>query len=168
MPKYQYSLLDVAAGEIRLLELHPGAFDDTVSISMNTVPLVVPPRREDPMNRLEAIRASLPDGWRAYETEEDRVIFWDRRQRRTSWNHPDPQQTHTSQLQYEALSYTWGIVEVQQPVIHVISPSSTSSELQPLRKSEELDLQTNLLEALKHLRTTDTPRTLWIDAICIN
>ncbi|KAE9367969.1 HET-domain-containing protein [Stipitochalara longipes BDJ] len=57
-----------------------------------------------------------------------------------------------SEPKYEALSYTWG-----DPVNE--AEISVNSITLPVRK--------NLWEALHHLRG-DTPRTLWIDAVCIN
>jgi hypothetical protein len=54
---------------------------------------------------------------------------------------------------YEALSYTWG------------SPTGT----QPLSCHGKAVLVTeNCLSALKQLRLEHSPRTLWIDAICID
>ncbi|PMD40876.1 HET-domain-containing protein [Hyaloscypha variabilis F] len=54
--------------------------------------------------------------------------------------------------QYEALSYTWG-----EPV----------NEAEIVVNSITLPLRKNLWDALYHLRG-DIPRTLWIDAVCIN
>lgn len=54
---------------------------------------------------------------------------------------------------YEALSYTWGDPESTCPI--AINGSS-------------LQVTTNLASALRHIRTPDSPRVLWIDAICIN
>jgi hypothetical protein len=54
---------------------------------------------------------------------------------------------------FEALSYTWGDASVK----HTISCSK-----------EQLDITTNLLSALQHLRQLDSTRLIWIDAICIN
>ncbi|KAF1929496.1 HET-domain-containing protein, partial [Didymella exigua CBS 183.55] len=56
---------------------------------------------------------------------------------------------------YEALSYTW-----QNPA-HPIDESINLQE-------SKFNVTWNLHEALCHLRTENTTRTLWIDAICIN
>ncbi|KAK4241747.1 HET-domain-containing protein [Achaetomium macrosporum] len=54
---------------------------------------------------------------------------------------------------YEALSYVWG----QEDPIHAI-----------LVDGEQVLVRPNLYGALKELRLTDQPRTLWVDSICIN
>jgi hypothetical protein len=54
---------------------------------------------------------------------------------------------------YEALSYTWGI--------------DGESEVKNWKDSE-FKVTPNLIDALHRLRHTQNPRTLWIDAICIN
>ncbi|KAK6071048.1 heterokaryon incompatibility protein [Seiridium cupressi] len=56
-------------------------------------------------------------------------------------------------LEYEALSYIWGDPTVTQPVIV---------------DGNEMQVTTNLKAALRHLRSDQKPRTLWVDAICIN
>lgn len=55
---------------------------------------------------------------------------------------------------YEALSYTWGLVERVQ-LIH-------------LNGSHSLPITPNLSAALKCLRYRNTKRSLWVDAICMN
>ena len=56
-------------------------------------------------------------------------------------------------VEYEAISYSWGTLSTQQPLIcnglqYAASP--------------------NLSTALHYLRHTNTPRYLWCDALCIN
>ncbi|KAJ0116171.1 nkyrin and het domain protein [Diaporthe amygdali] len=58
--------------------------------------------------------------------------------------------------QYEALSYTWGSEENRE-IIRVDSADG-----------QAISVTSNLAVALKYLRHTDKPRTMWIDAICIN
>ncbi|QDS74145.1 hypothetical protein FKW77_001233 [Venturia effusa] len=58
--------------------------------------------------------------------------------------------------EYEALSYTWGTGDSPSPV-EVLSPHSG-----------QLPITKNLDIAMRHLRYPDRPRTLWIDAICID
>ncbi|PVH81056.1 HET-domain-containing protein, partial [Cadophora sp. DSE1049] len=58
--------------------------------------------------------------------------------------------------QYEALSYTWGSMEDPQEISVGTGASHT------------LTVTRNLAEALPYLRFQDKPRTLWIDAACIN
>ncbi|KAH7070729.1 heterokaryon incompatibility protein-domain-containing protein [Paraphoma chrysanthemicola] len=167
MREYQYTPLDTSKGEIRLLEIHPGAFDDPINISIFAVPFAAPQRELVPLDRLEAIRQSLPPGWSAYETLDDRVIFDNVSQDITTWDHPDPQAVHPAYEnherasdmaipRFEALSYTWG---ERQPEI----------ELQSINiEKVSMKVRPNLLDALKHVRTSDAPGVLWIDAISIN
>ncbi|KAJ4987004.1 hypothetical protein SVAN01_07545 [Stagonosporopsis vannaccii] len=55
---------------------------------------------------------------------------------------------------YEALSYTWGTSFVEDHLY--ITPNHF------------LDIGSNLNAALRRLRHNDRPRTLWVDALCIN
>jgi hypothetical protein len=41
MSTYQYTSLNIDTGEIRLLELHPGALDDPLKISIFTTPFKI-------------------------------------------------------------------------------------------------------------------------------
>jgi hypothetical protein len=59
----------------------------------------------------------------------------------------------TSNLNFTALSYTWGDPNVRKPI-------------QINRQS--LDVTLNLYNALHHMRSLHEVRTFWIDAICIN
>ncbi|EPE31911.1 hypothetical protein GLAREA_11993 [Glarea lozoyensis ATCC 20868] len=54
---------------------------------------------------------------------------------------------------YEALSYEWGAEMCDKSVIC---------------DGQELQVKINLAAALKHLRLSDEPRWMWIDAICID
>jgi hypothetical protein len=56
-------------------------------------------------------------------------------------------------LDYEALSYVWG---------------SQADNKQTSINGQQLSVTANLKEALDHLRHSNRPRILWIDAICIN
>ncbi|TLD25003.1 hypothetical protein PspLS_05907 [Pyricularia sp. CBS 133598] len=58
---------------------------------------------------------------------------------------------------YEALSYVWGD-PVFNHELHVVDDS----------KEDVVHITKNLSEALRRLRLPDEPRTLWVDAICIN
>lgn len=57
---------------------------------------------------------------------------------------------------YEALSYVWGLEERVEVV--KFGPGGLSSR----------PVTANLAEALHHLRYPDRPRTMWIDAVCID
>ena len=54
---------------------------------------------------------------------------------------------------YDALSYTWGMTNSNVPVYVQGVPKQVA---------------TNLESVLRHLRFIDKPRTIWIDALCIN
>lgn len=77
----------------------------------------------------------------------------------------------TAARQYEALSYVWGSVDNPE-TISVISPSTGGAEENSVSCSacdgSPLLVTHNLAVALRHLRRRDAPRTLWIDAICID
>ena len=71
--------------------------------------------------------------------------------------------TQDNPPEYEALSYTWGSTE-NSPDVDV-TPHMAASEL---GLSGRLAVTPNLAQALRYLRSPAQPRTLWIDAICIN
>jgi len=58
-------------------------------------------------------------------------------------------------LHFEALSYAWGPIDDPSQVF--VGP-----------KRQHLSITRNLADALRHLRYGDAPRTLWVDAICVN
>jgi hypothetical protein len=173
MDKYRYTPLNTSSGEIRLLELHPGAFDDPISISITTNPFVTPEPEPPDEDRLERIWESLPSGWEAYETLEGCIVLWNPETATTTWDHPNPSyerrsngfeklNIRVSELGFEALSYTWGS-DNDRVAIQVVLPSQ-SGEME----IASLTIQENLHEALKHLRDEANSRILWVDAICIN
>ena len=57
------------------------------------------------------------------------------------------------ELHYEALSYTWGDPKIRR----MISVNGV-----------ERSITKNLASALNAMRNADSPRTLWVDAICID
>lgn len=59
---------------------------------------------------------------------------------------------------YEAISYTWGTNTPSQTLIIDIDRGTSTYVL----------ITTNLSDALRRLRSGDTPRALWADAVCIN
>ncbi|KAM0264110.1 hypothetical protein ACHAQJ_000855 [Trichoderma viride] len=91
----------------------------------------------------------------------------------TTWEHPDtgvdralyelpPDSIFWNQdTVFEALSYQWGAQDNPETVF--IKPSSMSDA-----SIATFAIGKNLESALRHLRYTSKPRTLWIDAICIN
>lgn len=59
-----------------------------------------------------------------------------------------------SDSEYDALSYTWG--------------NNSKHKSISLNKVTHFSVTDNLYAALRRLRWTDRPRTLWIDALCID
>ncbi|KAM0231933.1 hypothetical protein ACHAPO_008232 [Fusarium lateritium] len=59
----------------------------------------------------------------------------------------------TFQPEYEALSYVWGDIS---PAKHISLDDN------------DIAITPNLHSALTHLRSTDSVRTIWVDALCIN
>lgn len=66
-----------------------------------------------------------------------------------------------SRPEYHALSYVWGVVNPQAMAATWISAPSSGSY-------RRLRITPNCCQALKHLRYSDRPRSLWVDAICID
>ncbi|KAH7142718.1 heterokaryon incompatibility protein-domain-containing protein [Dactylonectria estremocensis] len=169
----EYESLDLEKGEIRLATLLPGSLHDPIRLSFRHAHLPIP--EQDLISptvdseSLESLRETLPRGWRAEYTLEGKLLFWKEDGSQSSWTHPDP--THpfeparfsaqvpldTSLPTYEALSYCWG---ERYPEETIFIESNTPPFTMPA--------QPNLVKALRHLRRAETPRTLWIDAVCIN
>ena len=61
--------------------------------------------------------------------------------------------------EYEALSYAWGSAK-RKTCVYIQDAEGG--------KESTLNVTQNLAEALQELRYQDKPRTLWIDAICVN
>lgn len=188
---YEYSSLNLDRGEIRLMTLLPGEFDDPVRISLHHAVLQIPDNGFHGTGSvdLDTLRKTLPPGWSVELTFEGRVLFFrpegrDRTRWRSQWTHPDPSheqefevpgqplRLHSDQPEFEALSYCWG---PSSPLEHlIIEPHAEGST----RATPELDardplptrmsVQQNLIAALRHLRYPSQPRTFWVDAICIN
>src|SRR4051812_37772015 len=80
------------------------------------------------------------DGSIEYESDIECELF-------QAWLHGD------AVMPYEALSYTWGGMELTK-YIRI--------------DGRRLYVTENLYCALQHLRSRDTDKILWIDAVCIN
>jgi hypothetical protein len=178
MLPYKYSKLNVELQEIRLLTLLPSEFGDAIRFTLWHISLLVPDQHLLQRMPLEELRETLPPSWEVYETLERRFLFNHvASEYCTQWTHPDPnfdrarydpplEDLYPSfQIIYEALSYTWGSTENPETAYVETSPSPS-----PLGGNTCLTLKVsqNLALALRHLRYPDEPRTLWVDAVCIN
>jgi hypothetical protein len=197
MAKYTYTPLDPDSKDIRLVELHPAAFDDPIQISIITKPFLIPETKPIPGGRLAHFQRSL-DAYEqyvyvAFENLEGRIGFWNVDEGTTAWDHPDPTYSDArydsdetslgvAQLSFEALSYTWGSNEdpAEVEIVEADQRSRTQEQCRgfsaaripldygPRRSGVKMRVQRNLSDALKHLRYADTARTLWCDAISVN
>ncbi|RYP74485.1 hypothetical protein DL771_002959 [Monosporascus sp. 5C6A] len=175
MGRYQYEPLDPSTNYIRLVTILPGLFDDPIEVEITHAELA-PPSHDDKPKRLslKEIQETLPEGWRAFETLDDRVIFLNSVDAYRTWSHPDPtypreaydpvaQEDDQPNLRYEALSYAWGSSRSPDTV-----DVKTSDKQSQARFTSELCVGRNLAKALRYLRYEDRARVMWIDAICIN
>ncbi|KAK3994348.1 heterokaryon incompatibility protein-domain-containing protein [Cladorrhinum sp. PSN332] len=175
---YQYRPLTDPAKDIRIIKLHPGRGDNPLNLEIIETPLVHGSARRLPdidPSELEAIQETLPSPWEVRQNEEGRLIYvnFGKRQGRdhlfTSWTHPtrpdvdslkdDQDHGAGANSPYEALSYTWG--DEFEPETATVGDGISSTRFQ-------FQISKRLAEALRHLRRSDTPRNLWVDAICIN
>ncbi|KAK3324560.1 heterokaryon incompatibility protein-domain-containing protein [Cercophora scortea] len=174
---YTYNRLQDGSRDIRLITLVPGADHDPILVHITHTQ--IPDYDESASSSssssqtLKEIEANLPPGWAVYETWEGPLIYVNKELDTASWRHPssqcrdDPGATHPrTTVQdvpgtpvYEALSYTWGSSHSKR-AIFVQDPQNNTRTKLLVTKS--------LAIALHHLRYHDKPRTLWVDAICIN
>ncbi|CBX97652.1 hypothetical protein LEMA_P090610.1 [Plenodomus lingam JN3] len=67
---------------------------------------------------------------------------------------------------YECLSYTWGSATQAHQKLYIWQKHTTAGGER--LSLQYLNVRTNLMTALQHLRHHDLPRVLWIDAVCID
>ncbi|KAJ4387808.1 hypothetical protein N0V93_008410 [Gnomoniopsis smithogilvyi] len=179
IPQYHYSVLASPEDEIRLIELYPGQLSDDIKISISNIRLHdYDEDLETPDNdRLQILAKTLPPHWTVHESLEKKLVFYyeatvgDKEDWKSSWQHPDPHfdltpyETVTAQadVQYEALSYTWG--SPADPDVAYVVSEEQGQDNAPL---SQLAIGQNLSQALRHLRRQDRGRRLWVDAVCIN
>lgn len=168
-----YAYKNLQDGHIRLITLRPGSsLDDAVVVSITHAPLSRSDTRVKPA--LRNIQARLSDDWRVHEELSMKLCFCRRQhdgQWETRWRHPDSGLeddeyetcSHArlpNPLSFEAVSYTWGDPSDRESIT-VIAPEDHAEE-------GTLMIGRNLAQALRHLRFEHKPRSLWVDAICIN
>jgi hypothetical protein len=172
MEVYQYEKLSLTVQEIQLLQLLPGDFDDEIRFTIYNVPMVEPKLNPRPKRMsLEKLQETVPRGWTAMETLQGRYVFLrdNTNSEHTSWKHPYHSFDHSLyesfnpdlyldyEPTYDALSYTWGSPDI--PEVALVGSGSFESSTQIMKIGENLAL------ALRYLRYTQKPRTLWVDAI---
>ncbi|KAI0968156.1 HET-domain-containing protein [Xylaria arbuscula] len=179
MRDYEYLPLENEAS-IRLLTIFPGQFDDPIRAEIRHELLIPPDEIGHTRLSVKEISRTLPRSWRVHETLEGRLLFRHYKTKRTSWTHPDPDVdpalyhsslddiTDPSVPVYEALSYEWGSPEKDETIeieVSIVMDENMSHNNSACR---HLPITSNLAVALRHVRFHDRPRTLWIDAVCID
>ena len=181
---YRYTPLDDTSRDIRLVNLHPGEFDEGIRLEIFHTAIPTPSSADTRLS-LQEIQETVNPPWIARETLVGQFLFKNKSLKPAVWyhQHPNPsfdptkykiseKDTHTSNtaISYEALSYTWGSEQANVPIW--IGPSSEAeAEMRaPSGYSNwmALSVRLNLFTALRHLRHKKNSRVLWIDAICIN
>jgi len=140
-----YQPIDSDGGEIRLVELLPGGYDDPIRLSLHTVKLEQRVTDEEGPDK-------EPDEESDEESDEnmfDLAYSYQMNFNDEHWHEP----AFYCQFEYEALSYAWGTA---------ISPCKA------LVDGFELPITESLNQGLRRLRFCDKRRMLWIDALCIN
>lgn len=176
MPPYKYR--ELHGDEVRLLTLQSGKPGDEIVLSISHVPLLR--SQPHPKLSLQQIQADLPRGWKVYEGLTGDFFYRQEgvnTKSATQRQHPRPGsearlsetfgQTYYNAVSYEALSYTWG-TEASQEAVNVIPEAMKGTVDGESLAAETLSVRKNLASALRRLRYTDRPRTIWVDAICID
>ncbi|KAF1994437.1 hypothetical protein P154DRAFT_581813 [Amniculicola lignicola CBS 123094] len=178
---FEYRPLEDVSRDIRLLRLMPGSGNQTLALQIFHTRLDVPAPCPTHQTTLEELQETLPsEDWEVVETFEERYLFYNRQKRQSQWHHPDPAFDRTLyewqdpypglEPIYEALSYAWGTEEATDPVsiedTGIVDYIFFGNQQNDKRKT--ILLRLNLCEALMEMRELDTPRVLWVDAICID
>lgn len=180
LSRYQHRPL--RGNDIRLIELQPGRFKDSLHAKIVHCPFeTATASSQQHVLRTAEIDKTLSQGWRSFRTPEGRILYSNLRDDSpASWHHPFPEtlpedikralqiesdaaEHHSavnSSQQFEALSYVWG-----DPV--------HGDDLFLADGLETIDyfyipITSNLGCALRHLRSEYQTQVLWIDAVCIN
>lgn len=89
IPPYSYRRLDKEFGEIRVLILSPGEFDDEIRFQVQHVPFVVLPRVAPTRISITEVQDTLPEEWKVYETFAGRRYIFEDENGDTCWTHPN-------------------------------------------------------------------------------
>ncbi|KAK7981425.1 hypothetical protein PG988_003663 [Apiospora saccharicola] len=180
---YSYRALDTVVKEIRILQLLPGAFEESIRIKFHHVALA--PRGTYSQNSKSratrsAIQQTLPADWVVRQCLDGRYLFERVKNYgleepyETRWTHPltgvnpnGDQNEYVVEEEYEGLSYVWAppIPEEWAQVLEPfpVGPTNLRSASQGV-----IAIRPNLAAALRQLRLPDKERRMWVDALCIN
>jgi hypothetical protein len=179
---YTFNELDDRTTDIRLITLLPDDAHSPIRVTISHVSLDA--KAKTPWNHgllnIAQLTETLPPLWEVHETIHEQYLFvgfdshHDESKLYTSWKHPGESFDQTlyfpasppSELIYEALSYTWGPDNISSFVL--VETKDGPEKSNRTTSVQKLAITETLHEALLHLRRSDSPRTLWIDAICIN
>lgn len=189
---YQYTPLQDASRDIRLVELLPGNHEDVIKIAIHHVSLMETDKtlKGDLRSSLEELQATLPPNWEVFRNLQGRIIFANKDDdSETSWTHPSPHfdmsnyelapKENTFEPKYEAISYVWGsdqrsrFVEIfdhsnyQGGTTHCTQNGGVQAAM-PEQTMFKLPVTECLWNTLLYLRRPEDSRTVWADAICIN
>ena len=171
---YKYEKLE-HQDDLRLVTILPGLFEDLIRLQISHVPLPPCPSPASRRLALAELKKTLPPNWDVHEARASSRFLFSHTDPETgaqtsSWAHPtdtiDPslyldsdEDSKHYEPKYEALSYTW-CTPLHPETAYIATADSSSPSTLLIRQS--------LASALRHLRYPDRPRTMWIDAICIN
>lgn len=181
-PPFEYLPLNDQEQDIRLLDLEPGRECDPLVLQIRhaalRVPMTTPSSHPHPRLSVSELQQTLPKGWTVFETDGPgrKFLFEHEETDSTSWTHPDTSfdtglyapleelPPAAFEPDYEALSYVWGSMEDARETAAI----RYASVVPAAAGFSSITLGNNLARALRHLRHHHQPRTLWIDAVCIN
>ncbi|OQV06672.1 hypothetical protein CLAIMM_11213 [Cladophialophora immunda] len=171
-PNYAYKKLQ-NKDDVRFVTILPGHFEDIILLEISHVPLLPLHPTVSQRMALTELKKTLPPNWDVHEARASYRFLFSYKNPETgsqisSWTHPidtiDPslylqsnEGTEDYEPRYEALSYAWD--SPLHPETVYIATGTASSKL---------SIRKNLASAIRHLRYPDKPRTMWIDALCIN
>jgi hypothetical protein len=174
LPAYHYQPLSRNAHEIRLVKLMKGSFDDDLEIQIVKTSFSSPtPTKQHPRLTVQELQRTVPTKHRlsVRMNLEGRYVFVSPGVlgAPNTFEHPDPTFDCSlyersdinvpDQPAYDALSYTWGVLD--RIVTAYIMDDMGS-------RRSRLAIGTNLAIALRYMRMNHEHRNLWIDALCIN